>query len=81
MQSRRMSLIESCTNVLLGFFLSMGATFLILPVFGFGSPNIAQAGGMTAVYTLISIARSYGVRRGFNWLHARRQDARFFSGF
>jgi len=64
-QSRISSLIESLFNVVIGFGINFTANMLIFPQFGFHitmSANLL----MGAIYTAISIARSYVIRRWFN---------------
>lgn len=70
MQSRTHSLIESCVNVAIGYSVALASQILVFPLFGLHvslSANL-QIG---AIFTVISIARSYAVRRLFNWLHYR----------
>ncbi len=64
-QSRRSSLIEALANTAIGFCISLLATLTILPALGV----IASAGQsvvMTLGFTVISIIRSYILRRVFN---------------
>ena len=64
-QSRVSSLIEALFNVAIGFGINFTANMLIFPQFGFHitpSANLA----MGAIYTGISIVRSYLIRRFFN---------------
>lgn len=65
MQTKLSSLIESCVNTFIGFLISLLVTVLIFPVFGIHVPFNTQV-GLTAVYTGVSILRSYAVRRFFN---------------
>ena len=62
------SLLETCLNTASGFVVSLAAAMLVFPAFGVKS-NAVQNFGITCVYTIISIARSYVWRRVFNWLH------------
>ena len=64
-QTRLGSLIEACINVLIGFVINMAANFVILPLIGF-EISLAQNLFIGVLYTLISVARSYAVRRWFN---------------
>lgn len=66
-QTRRQSLIETVVGVAIGFALSMLASVIVYPLFGH-SFTLAQNAGITVVFTVLSIARGYGVRRFFNWL-------------
>ena len=63
------SLLETCLNTASGFVVSLAATAVVFPAFGVKS-SAAQNLGITVVYTIISVARSYAWRRAFNWLHA-----------
>jgi hypothetical protein len=65
-QTRRQSLIETVVGVAIGFALSMVASVIVYPLFGH-SFTLAQNAGITVVFTVLSIARGYGVRRFFNW--------------
>lgn len=70
-QSRAASLVESLTNVAVGFSLSLGLQAMVLPALGVPLPfavNLVFAVVMTAV----SIARSFLLRRVFEALHIRR---------
>ena len=64
-QTRMGSLIEALINVVIGFSINYFANLLILPMFGF---HISMANNflMGLIYTAISIARSYVIRRWFN---------------
>lgn len=65
MQTKKQSLIESATNTAVGFVISLCATFVVMPLFGFNS-SFGKNLGITLVYTAISIVRGYVVRRWFN---------------
>lgn len=67
MQSRKGSLIESCINVVIGYGISFTANALVLPLFGFNI-SISQNLAIGAIFTVISIVRSYIIRRYFNKL-------------
>ncbi|WP_114968521.1 DUF7220 family protein [Rhodoferax ferrireducens] len=64
-QTRLGSLVEACLNVLIGFIINMAANFVILPLIGFRI-SLVQNLFIGVLYTLISVARSYTVRRWFN---------------
>lgn len=66
MQTRRQSLIETVAGVAIGFVLSIAASFIVYPLFGH-SFTLSQNIGITVIFTVLSIARGYGVRRFFNW--------------
>ena len=63
-QSRVMSLVESVANVFVGYALAVITQILIFPVFGLHM-TLAQNLKMGAVFTVVSLARSYVLRRVF----------------
>ncbi len=64
-QTRLGSLIEAIINVLIGFGINFSANMLIFPLFDFHiTPGANFALGL--IYTVISVVRSYAVRRWFN---------------
>jgi hypothetical protein len=75
-QTRRGSLAEAVINTVIGFGINFVANLLILPRFGF---NITLFDNllMGLLYTAISVARGYVVRRWFNGRIERA--ARLFS--
>ncbi len=68
MQSKRMSLLEAVSGTLIGFVVSLVGGLVIYPMFGH-SFTLAQNIGIVMVFTVLSVIRSYLVRRFFNWLH------------
>ena len=64
-QTRLGSFIEACINVLIGFAINFVANMAILPLIGFHI-SVAQNLFIGVLYTLISVSRSYAVRRWFN---------------
>lgn len=78
-QSRQMSMIESISNVVVGFGVSLLANITVLPLFGY-SPGLADATFIGIIFTAISLVRSYLMRRLFNWIgvkHALASKERF----
>ena len=66
MQSRIDSLMETLTNVAVGFMVAMAGNAVILPLV-FGIEVSAAANFVTAaLFTIISIVRQYTLRRLFN---------------
>ena len=63
-QSRRMSLVESLTNVAAGFGLAVATQVAIFPWFGI---EVRLSDNLTigAIFTVISVARSFALRRAF----------------
>jgi hypothetical protein len=69
-QTRLGSLIEAFVNVLIGFGINFTANLIILPLFGY-TPSLWDNFQIGLLYTVVSIARSYVIRRWFNArLHA-----------
>lgn len=72
-QTRLGSLIEAVMNVLIGFGINFAANMLILPLIGFHI-SVGQNLFIGVLYTIISVCRSYVIRRWFNArLHAAAQ--------
>lgn len=70
-QSRAMSLLESTLNIIVGLGVAMIANAIILPLVGF-DVNLQQNAIIAAFMTVVSLIRSYGLRRLFEALHIRR---------
>ena len=69
-QTRLGSFIEAWINVVIGFTINFFANLVILPLVGFHI-TLSQNFGIGVLYTIISVARSYVIRRWFNAkLHA-----------
>lgn len=66
MQSRVMSGAEALANTLIGYAVSLAATAIVLPLFGYAI-SAADAVGISVAFTAISLVRSYALRRVFNW--------------
>ena len=65
-QSRTGSLIESLVNVVVGFAINFGVNLIVLPVFFGHSISLASNLQMGLIFTVVSVARSYAIRRWFN---------------
>jgi hypothetical protein len=73
-QTRLGSFIEAWINVAIGFAINFVANMLILPLIGFHI-TAGQNLFIGVLYTIISVARSYVIRRWFNArLHAAAQS-------
>lgn len=74
MQSRMMSLAEAATNVLVGYLVAIVAQMVVFPWFGL-TATLSEHLAIGGVFTVVSIARSYVLRRVFNriGLHAPEQ--------
>ena len=64
-QSKLSSFIEACINVAIGFSINFVMNLLILPIFGFHI-SLSDNFLMGLMYTVVSVARSYAIRRWFN---------------
>jgi hypothetical protein len=69
-QSRRHSLIESITNVLVGYGVAVISQIMIFPFFGI---KVKLSDNLLIVlwFTVISIVRSYTLRRIFTNMRAK----------
>ncbi|WP_108483934.1 DUF7220 family protein [Oceaniglobus ichthyenteri] len=63
-QSRLMSLVESVVNVIVGYGVAVVTQILIFPIFGLHT-TLAQNLKMGAIFSFVSIARSFVLRRLF----------------
>jgi hypothetical protein len=63
-QSRLMSLVESVANVIVGYGVAVVTQILIFPIFGLQT-TLGQNLAMGAVFTIVSLARSFLLRRLF----------------
>jgi len=65
MQSKKHSLIESMTSTAIGLAINTTAQHLIFPLYGIYI-SWHQNFSIAVIFTFISIARSYVIRRWFN---------------
>jgi hypothetical protein len=70
-QSKFMSMLESVINIAVGFGIGLIAQIVFLPMLGV-AVSLRQNLIFAAIMTVISIARSYALRRVFEALHIRR---------
>jgi len=66
-QSRKHSAFEAGANVAFGIGVNFTANLVILPAFGL-LVSLGKAAGISAAFTVVSLARSYVLRRLFNRL-------------
>ena len=59
-----MSLVEAVANVVVGYGVAVATQILIFPVFGFHT-SLTENRKMGLVFTIVSIGRSYALRRLF----------------
>ena len=68
-QTRFQSLVESATNIAIGYSVALASQIVVFPLVGVYvdfSTNLE----IGAYFTVISLVRSYFVRRWFNWRHS-----------
>lgn len=66
-QSRWQSLLEATANVVVGFLVALVLQALLYPAFGI-TTTLATDSTIAVVFTLVSLVRSYAVRRFFEAL-------------
>lgn len=64
MQSRRVSMIEAGTSAIAGCLLSMITNYIVLPHYGM-RVSLLDNISLTGIFTAVSFAKSYCVRRTF----------------
>lgn len=70
-QSRSMSLFEAVANVVVGYGVAVVTQMLVFPVFDLHT-TLAQNLKMGAVFSAVSIIRSFALRRVFEAIRVRR---------
>jgi len=65
MQTKKESFIEAITNTFIGLGIATITNRLVLPLFGYNI-TIGKSLQMAIVFTFISVARNYIIRRFFN---------------
>lgn len=71
MQTRLQSLFEAFINIFVGYWIAVLANYVVIPWFGY-NVTVGDSMGIGLILTVISIARSYALRRFFNWYHSVR---------
>lgn len=69
-QSRTMSLVEAVANVIFGYGVAVGTQLVVFPWFGLPS-HLSDALAIGAVFTLVSILRTFLLRRIFEAIRIR----------
>jgi hypothetical protein len=67
-QTRLGSITEAWANIAVGFTINFTANIIILPMFGFYTLTLRNNFIIGMIYTVISLVRSYVLRRWFNGL-------------
>ena len=69
-QSRIASFVEACINILIGYSIAVIAQTIIFPIFGILIP-FEEHLMIGLFFTVVSIIRSYSLRRLFNMIHVK----------
>jgi hypothetical protein len=64
-QTRRLSLLEAATNTAVGYAVAVATQFAVFPAFGL-RVGLVENLGIGLIFTAVSLARSYALRRLFN---------------
>lgn len=74
-QSKTGSMVEAVANIVIGFAINFTANLVFLPMFGFSTLTARVAFEIGLVFTIISLIRSYVLRRVFNRIKAAWANA------
>lgn len=74
-QSKLMSLVESLGNTAIGFSINFAGNMLILPLFGY-HVTVLDSLGIGVVFTFVSVARSFCVRRAFEYIRLHTKETK-----
>lgn len=77
-QSRLMSFVESAVNIAVGLGVAMLGNAIILPMVGF-DVSLTQNAIVAGFMTVLSLVRSFGLRRLFEALHIRHPISPFMA--
>jgi hypothetical protein len=69
-QTQLGSFVEAWANIVIGFAINFTANMVFLPMFGFSGLTARVAFEIGLVFTIISLIRSYVLRRVFNGVKA-----------
>ena len=67
-QTKLQSLIESIANIVIGYLVALASQLAVFPLFGINIP-LSDNLLIGFWFTVVSLIRSYAVRRYFNWRH------------
>lgn len=73
-QTKLGSFLESCTNTVISFLTAMIVGHFLYPLFGF-RPSVSENAAITFVFLMVSMIRSYVIRRWFNKLSSHPAPA------
>ncbi len=72
MQTKLQSLVESFSNVLIGYFVALLTQLIVFPLYGM-DVNLFKNIQIGIIFTFVSILRSYILRRVFNKRNIRNE--------
>ena len=72
-QSRRHSTWEAVVNVVAGYGIAVAAQMVVFPWFGM-TTSWGKSAGIGLPMTVVSLARSYTIRRIFNNIYRRQHE-------
>ena len=78
-QSRLMSFVEALANVAVGFAVAVLTQMFVFPLFGLRT-TLRKNLAIGAIFTVVSLARSYVLRRAFEAISKRTRKARTWPG-
>ena len=70
MQSKRHSFMEAVLNVFIGYWIAIATQMAVFPLFGIHIP-LEQDLLIGLIFTVVSLVRSYALRRLFNRWHLK----------
>ena len=71
MQTKKQSFVEACVQTLVAFTISVLIQPHLYALWGFHI-TLADSAVLAGIFTLISLVRSYIIRRMFNWQHLKK---------
>lgn len=74
-QSRRMSMVEAIANVAIGYGVAVATQAIVFPWYGLRA-SLSDNLSIGAVFTGVSLARSYCLRRAFERIAQRQWQER-----
>ena len=74
-QSRRMSLLESIANIVVGYGVAVMTQILVFPLFGMNA-GLTDNLEIGFIFSGVSLVRSFALRRAFESLRVRQARSR-----
>jgi hypothetical protein len=74
MQSKLQSFLEAWANTLIGYTINLGVQLVVYPFYG-ATFSFGQNLQIGLIFLIVSITRSYVLRRAFNYLHSKKVAA------